>query len=286
MATLDLNGVTKVYKKKIALNNVTVHLENGIYGLLGPNGAGKTTLINIIAGVLKPDSGNISLNGRSINDLHSRYYDHIGFMPQYPKFYSNFTGIEVMRYVAALNNVDDKERISELLEFVNLTEAKDKKTGAYSGGMRQRLAIAAALVNDPDILILDEPTAGLDPRERIRFKNIISQISGKRIMIIATHIVSDVEYLANKIILLQKGEIIDSGSSREISGRLMGKVWNIKTDSEEMLSEYQKKLNVSSVVNEGTYTIKCISEEKPAEEAVPAVPCLDDVFLYRFCDKG
>lgn len=286
MATLKLNGITKAYGKKVALRNFTASFENGIYGLLGPNGAGKSTLINIIAGVLKADSGNVFLNGSCIRKLKNAYYDHIGFMPQHPCFYANFTAMEIMKYMAALNNVRDNKRICELLSFVNLINEKDRKVGGFSGGMKQRLAIASALINNPEVLILDEPTAGLDPKERVRFRNIISQISSNRITIVATHIASDVELLADKIILLDSGELVDSGTATEICEGLKGKVWQITAENDRELSEYKQKLNITSIINNGRYEIKCICDSPPSPDAVQVAAGLDDVFLYRFPDKG
>ena len=163
MAQLEINGISKSYGKKTVLDSFSAKMSDGVYGLLGPNGAGKTTLINIIAGILSADCGNISINGVDKAKSGKAYYNSIGFMPQYPKFYPNYTAAEIMEYMAALKGVENKERGNELLNFVNLYDSRDKKVGAFSGGMRQRLAIAAAMSNDPEILILDEPTAGLDP---------------------------------------------------------------------------------------------------------------------------
>ena len=286
MATLELNGITKAYGKKIAIQNFSARFENGIYGLLGPNGAGKSTLINIIAGVLKSDSGSIFLNGNDIRRFKNSYYDHIGFMPQHPSFYANSTAMEIMKYMAALNNVKDNKRICELLSFVNLISEKDRIVGGFSGGMKQRLAIASALINNPEVLILDEPTAGLDPKERVRFRNIISQISNDRIIIFATHIASDVELIADKIILIDSGELVDIGTAMEICEGLKGKVWQLIAENNRELSEYKKALNITSVINNGRYEIKCICDNPPSPDAIQVAAGLDDVFLYRFSDKG
>lgn len=285
MTSLKLINVTKAYGKKIALDNFSAEFTDGIYGLLGPNGAGKTTLINIIAGVLRADSGALLLNGTDTGKMKSDYFDYIGFMPQYPKFYGNFTGYELLEYMAALNAVNDRNRIDELLEFVNLASDKDKKVRAYSGGMRQRLAIAAAMINNPKILILDEPTAGLDPKERIRFRNIISRISKDRIILIATHIVSDIEYLANDIVLLNNGKTVGTGTPKQLCSQLSGKVWTIKTDSEKEVQDYVSTLNVTTISNKDGYAIKCISKDKPSDKAIQTAPDLDDFFLYKFGDR-
>lgn len=213
---LRLKNISKSYGEKVALNQVSMDFESGIYGLLGPNGAGKTTLISIMVGLLEASGGEILCDGVPRKKLKNQYYDYIGYMPQYPGYYGNFTGYEMMDYYAVLKGLkrtERKERILELLQFVNLTEQADKKVSSYSGGMRQRLGIACALLNHPKVLILDEPTAGLDPKERIRFRNLLSKISDDKIVIIATHIVSDVELIANRILLLRNGEMIRNGTA-------------------------------------------------------------------------
>lgn len=193
MNELKLSHITKRYGGFIALDDVSFTLSNGTYALLGPNGAGKTTLINIIMGLIKQTSGSFSFNGKEHRANDKEYLSKLGFMPQYPRFYGGFTAYQLMEYMSALKGINDSGRIARLLEFVNLTDVKDKKIGTFSGGMRQRLAIAAALLSDPALLILDEPTAGLDPNERMRFRNTLSQISGERIILIATHIISDIQ---------------------------------------------------------------------------------------------
>lgn len=282
VSELILQDITKTYASKKALDSFTAELSDGVYGLLGPNGAGKTTLINIIAGILSPDpGGKIILNGKPAEKLGKSYYNSIGFMPQYPKFYPNYTAGQIMEYMTALKNVSDKSKTDELLQFVNLSDSKDKKVGAFSGGMRQRLAIAAAMVNDPEILILDEPTAGLDPIERIRFRNIISQLSANRMILIATHIVSDVEYLADRIILLNDGRIVENLTAAQLCKSIEGKVWRVSSDADS-LTEYMKTHKVSEISRD--LQLRVISEQKPGPDAIPAEPKLDDVFLY-YLDK-
>ena len=190
-----LEHISKKYGSKYALRDFTATLENGVYGLLGTNGAGKTTLINAFMGII-PAQGDIFINGTNIRSLGSDFLSNIGYLPQYPKFYRDFSVREFLRYMCVLKGIDQADaRIDSLLDTVNLADAAGKKIGALSGGMRQRLGIAQAMLSDPGILILDEPTAGLDPRERIRFRNLISQFSENRIVILATHIVSDVEFI-------------------------------------------------------------------------------------------
>lgn len=212
---LLVKNINKTYgKKKRALCDVTMSFTPGIYGLLGPNGSGKSTLMNIITDNLKADGGEVLYDGQSIHKRKEAYRAKIGYMPQQQAIYDNFTGEEFMWYMAALKGLDKKQaesRIESLIAMVNLGEEKGKKIGSYSGGMKQRILIAQALLNDPDILIMDEPTAGLDPSERIRIRNFLSEISENKIIIIATHIVSDIEFIAKEIILLKAGEIIDHG---------------------------------------------------------------------------
>lgn len=279
MTQLEINAINKSYGKKKVLNNFSTKMSDGVYGLIGPNGAGKTTIINIIAGISAADSGSITINGDDKDKLGKRYFNQIGFMPQYPKFYPNYTADEIMKYMAALKGVTDREKGKELLNFVNLYDSRDKKVGAFSGGMRQRLAIAASMINDPEILILDEPTAGLDPIERIRFRNIISQLGTGRIILIATHIVSDVEYMAERIILLNEGEIIKDMSCEELCKSIEGKVWQFSSQAGCFnLSEYMKSHKVSEISR--SLEMRVISDEPPSENAILLPPKLDDVFLY------
>ena len=213
---LEFKNVTKKYGAKYALKGFTATLKNGVYGLLGPNGAGKTTLINILAGILPPTAGDVLCDGVSTQKLNLDFISRVGYLPQHPVFYKDFRAREFLHYMCAVKDIPKKEaekRTEELLEIVNLADEAEKKIGAYSGGMRQRPGIAQAMLNDPELLILDEPTSGLDPKERIRFRNIISKLSADRIVILATHIVSDIEYIANEVILLKKGELLRCGSA-------------------------------------------------------------------------
>ena len=202
---IEFIGVSKQYGKKFALQDFSATLRPGVYGLLGANGAGKTTLINLLVGVLAANSGNILVDGVDIKNLGQEFLSKIGYLPQYPAFYREFTVKEFLRYMCALKGIPDKTgwlSAQVLLQEVNLPDIERKKVGALSGGMRQRLGIVQAVLGDPDILILDEPTAGLDPQERIRFRNLITRFSKNRTVLLATHIVSDVEFIANEVLLM------------------------------------------------------------------------------------
>jgi ABC-2 type transport system ATP-binding protein len=281
MTTLTVSHLTKQYRRFRALDNVSVTLEDGVYGLLGPNGAGKTTLIRTVAGIQPPDSGAVAWNGTPIAQLGNAYYDNIGYLPQYPRFYAHFTGIEMMRYMAALKGGVPEQRITEMLEFVNLTGEADKKVGAYSGGMRQRLGIACALLNDPKLLILDEPTAGLDPIERIRFRNTLARIRSGRIILLATHIVPDVDALADRILLLGGGRLLRNGSAGALCRELDGQVWEYPVSAEH-LPEILHQMQVSSVRGENPVTVRVIAESAPTADTKAVAPNLDDVFLHHF----
>lgn len=282
---LEINNINKKYGKQFALKDFSVNLTDGVYGLLGPNGAGKTTLINIILGILKPDGGNIKLDGVDVKRLGTDYYNQVGYLPQYPEFYKNFTCYEFLDYMCALKGIErklSKARIEELLHLVNLTEASSKKVGAFSGGMRQRLGIAQALLNNPKILILDEPTAGLDPKERIRFRNIISKLSKERIVILATHIVSDVEYIAKEIVIINKGELVQKGTLSHLTEQIKDKVWEVEAD-EDMTNRLLEEFSVGNIVpTKQGYRIKIVSEIMPDIKAVHKIPTLEDVFLDYF----
>lgn len=282
---LEFIGLTKSYKKKMVLDHVSAVLNNGVYGLLGANGAGKTTLINIFVGILKGDGGKILVDGEDAAKLGKEFLSKIGYMPQYPVFYKDFTVLDFMLYMCALKGIpkrEGRERTMGLLEIVNLAGAVGKKIGALSGGMRQRVGIAQAMLGNPEILILDEPTAGLDPQERIRFRNLISRFSQDRIVLLATHIVSDVEFIANEVMLLKEGKLIRKNTPEALEHEIDGKVWSLRLPGNEELSDYEDRL-ISNIrrVEEGI-DVRILSEEVPGIEAVRVKPGLEDVFLYYF----
>ena len=220
---ISLRNVSKQYKGKYALKDFTTELTEGVYGLLGANGAGKTTLINIFVGILGSDGGTVLIDGQDAGTLGKDFLSKIGYMPQYPIFYRDFTVMDFLLYMCALKGIPDeqgKERALGLLDIVNLSDAKEKKIGALSGGMRQRVGIVQAMLGDPEILILDEPTAGLDPKERVRFRNIIAEIAKDSIVILSTHIVSDVEHIADNILMMKDGKMIYQGRWQEQLGDL------------------------------------------------------------------
>ena len=211
---LVLDRVTKQYQNKIAVDRITLGLRPGVIGLLGANGAGKTTLMRMICGILRPTNGTITFDGIDVSE--EDYRDVLGYLPQDFGYYPNFTGRKFLEYMATLKGIDRKtaeRKIDELLMLVNLTDVQNKKVKTYSGGMKQRLGIAQAVLNDPKILVLDEPTAGLDPKERVRFRNLIAELGNDRIVILSTHIVSDVEQIANRILMIKEGQLIYDGST-------------------------------------------------------------------------
>ena len=281
---LRFEHLSKKYKRKYALQDFSATLENGVYGLLGTNGAGKTTLINLFMGIIKGDGGEIFIDGRNIQEMGADFLSKIGYLPQYPQFYRDFTVLEFMRYMCVLKDIPKEQaeaRIQELLKTVNLTEAASKKVGALSGGMRQRLGIAQAMLNNPGILILDEPTAGLDPRERIRFRNLISKFSEDRIIILATHIVPDIEFIANKIILLYEGNLLKYDTPAALCGELEGKVWALELDETDVPTELVHH-TISNMAREGDgIRLRIIAENQPHPLAVSVPANLEEVFLYH-----
>ncbi len=282
--TIEIKNISKSYGKKQALRNVSLTFDKGIYALLGSNGAGKSTLLNILVTSLMQSSGQVLFGGKDIRDKASEYIDNLGYLPQTPRFYKNYTAEEFLKYIAALKGVEKdglSDKITELLNFVNLSEERKTKIGNFSGGMLQRIGVAQALINDPKILILDEPTAGLDPVERIRLRNLISNVAKDKTVIIATHIVSDVEYIANRIILLKNGEVCRNGKQNELTDEMMGKVWEVKTD-EKGFRELSEKFKVSNIyLEKGVYSLRIISYFKPSEDAEAVTPSLEDVFFYH-----
>lgn len=284
---LKVDNITKKYGKFEALSDFSFKFTPGIYGLLGQNGAGKSTLMNIISGVLKPSSGKVSFNGREILSMGKEYRKILGFLPQTSGYYNNFTVYEFLEYVALLKGYTDKKKvkndISDVLKKVNMTGNERKKLGGLSGGMRQRIGIAQTLLGNPDILIFDEPTAGLDPKERIRFRNIVSELAFNKIVILATHIVSDIELIANNIIIIKHGKMIMSGSNEECVQCLEGKVFEIEI-SQKDFGKFAMENKVVSVFRKDAEmaVVRFVSDENMVSRANVVAPSLEDLYLYYF----
>ncbi|MCL2628187.1 MAG: ATP-binding cassette domain-containing protein [Oscillospiraceae bacterium] len=284
---LEINKVTKKYGSFTALSVFSATLESGIYGLLGPNGAGKSTLANIVCDTLKPTSGDILYNGVSTKKMGKEYRNLLGFAPQVSSYYKDFSTRYFLEYMGMLKEIgskaDIKKRVDEVVDILNLTDVEKKKIGKLSGGMKQRVGIAQAILNDPKILILDEPTAGLDPKERIRLRNILSKMSFDRITLIATHIVSDIEYIAGKVMLLKKGNLIEFGTLDEILSSINDKVFKITVPKNEV-DEYSIKYKVVNVIGDGNMAeLRIVSDSAPnAEKMVSVKPCLEDAYLFYF----
>lgn len=282
---LQLQNLSKQYGSKYAVNDVNANFVPGVYGLLGANGAGKTTLMRMICGILKPTSGDIRLNGKTIDELGEQYYTHLGYMPQDFGFYPDFTAHEFMFYMAAVKGLDKRKAIArtkELLHMVNLSDVADKKIKSYSGGMKQRLGIAQAELNNPSILILDEPTAGLDPKERVRFRNILSNLAKEKIVILSTHIVSDVSYIADTVLMMKQGQFLIQEKMQTVTAGIKGKVWELLVN-ENTAVEYSRHFSVVNLHHENDMVrLRIINESAPRENAQPAEPNLEDLFLFYF----
>lgn len=285
---LQIKDLSKRYGEKCAVNNVNVNLTPGIYGLLGANGAGKSTLIRMLCGILKPSEGHIILNGKTIEQLGENYYTHLGYMPQDFGFYPDFTAREFMLYMAAVKGIDRgraKDRTESLLQMVNLSDVSDKKIKSYSGGMKQRLGIAQAELNNPSILILDEPTAGLDPKERVRLRNLISDFAKEKIVIMSTHIVSDVSYIADTILMMKNGSFLLQEPMNTITNNIKGKVWELLVD-ERTAAEYSRNYTVVNLHHENNMVrLRMIEENAPRNDAKSVEPNLEDLFLYNFAEE-
>ena len=288
MPKLEIKGITKVYKKGAvkALDNFSVTLTPGVYGLLGPNGAGKSTLMNIITDNLNADGGEVVYDGENIKKLGKNYRSVLGYMPQQQGLYDDFTLNRFLWYMAALKGLkkkEAKEKITQLLETVNLTDTAHKKLGSFSGGMKQRALIAQALLNNPEILILDEPTAGLDPKERIRIRNFISEIAEDKIVLISTHVVSDIEFIAKEIILLKKGQLISHDSPNKLTKELENKVFEVEIQRED-LKYFQDNYRVSNLChNDNSIIVRIVTDNPPTDcQYTTAKPTLEDLYLYIF----
>ena len=301
---LLLDRLTKHYGSKIAVDQVSAVLEPGVYGLLGANGAGKTTLMRMLCAILESTSGEVCLNGKDVVSMGADYRNVLGYLPQDFGYYPGYTAMEFLMYVSALKGIPKKaarKRAGELLEIVGLSEkakaypaqlsggqevglshVADKKVKTFSGGMKQRVGIAQALLNNPDILILDEPTAGLDPKERVRFRNLLSDYAGDKIVILSTHIVSDIEAIADEVLLMKDGKFVLQGTVPELTRKVEGKVWELTVSPAEA-KKWRARSTVANLRHEGRQTVlRIISDHMPGEMAVPCEAALEDLYLYYF----
>ena len=283
MHELVLMDIGKSFKEKAAVQNINLNLQSGVYGLLGENGAGKTTLMRIICGILEPSEGKVLCDGMEIEKMGGDYRAFLGYLPQDFGYYDDFSAYRFLHYMAALKAIPEnhaRERINELLEIVDLVSVKNKKLKTFSGGMLRRVGIAQALLNDPEILILDEPTSGLDPKERVRFRNIISSLGKNRIVILSTHIVSDVEYIADSIMIMKNGKMIHQGTESEMLEEVKGCVWKCLVTEKEA-DELNQRYIVSNLKNQGDKVeLRIVAKEKPVEDAECVDAGLEDVYLY------
>lgn len=285
---LQIQNISKQYGKKTAINNMSLVFKPGIYGLLGANGAGKTTFMNMICGLSKPNSGKIFYNAQEIDSLGDNYSELLGYLPQNFGYYPQFSGRDFLLFMAAVKGIENqiaKDRVIELFKLVGLEEVADKKIRTYSGGMKQRLGIAQALINDPKILVLDEPTAGLDPKERIRFRNILTKLSREKILILSTHIVSDIESIADYLIMLKKGELIVKGTVKKLLESINGMVWqgSVSLDEAEKIVD---KYCVSQQRQLGdSVQLRIVSPYKPFHGAEIVYPNLEDLYICTYQDE-
>ena len=279
---LIVDNVTKKYGNFTALEDISLEFHNGVYGLLAPNGAGKTTLIKMLATLIFPTKGEILYDGTEITELDEAYRTLIGYLPQDFGFYRNYSPLKFLIYIAALKGIDGKtakDKASKLLELVSLAEVKNKKMRKFSGGMIQRVGIAQAMLNDPKILILDEPTAGLDPKERVRFRNLIATLAKNRTVILSTHIVSDIETIANQVIMFKDHKLLCCDSPAALCATLNGKVFET-TDH----AEANRHLFLTERQEAGQAISRFACDKDYTGTATPAQPTLEDLFLYVYRD--
>ena len=286
---LTISNLTKEFGSFRAVDDVSCHLNCGVYGLLGVNGAGKTTLMRMLTTLVNPTSGEIRLDGQDIFALDRDYRRQLGYLPQDFGFYPDFTVKEYLMYIASIKGIRPaaaQRRTRALLEQVGLAKAGNKKMKTLSGGMRRRAGIAQAMLNNPGILILDEPTAGLDPSERIRFRNLISELSEDRIVLLSTHIVSDVEYIASEILFMKSGRFVMTGTAEEVTASMREAVWSCHVPKNRVDSymKSQKVVNVKTVPDGAKMRI--LSAHRPTEDALPESPTLEDAFLYYFGERA
>lgn len=282
----DKKSITDTKKIKKAVNDVSLHLTPGVWGLLGANGSGKTTLMRMICGIMKPTDGRILYDGMDISRLGDSYREVIGYLPQEFGFYPEFTVQQYLEYVAALKGLPDrqaKQKIDELLVRLSLEDVRKKRITKLSGGMKRRVGIAQALLNNPEFLVLDEPTSGLDPGERVRFRNLLSEFAHDRIVLISTHIVSDVEYIAAQNAIMKNGQILQTGTTQELVKQMHGKVYESVILPQE-LTMWEKKVHVVNLRNEsdGRVSLRYIGTKEDVPNTTPAEAHLEDLYLHLF----
>jgi ABC-type multidrug transport system ATPase subunit len=287
---LSISHLSKQYRRDFwGLRDFDIELTPGVIGLLGPNGAGKSTLMRMLATITQPTEGTVKWNDTDIVKSPDTLRAVLGYLPQDFGIYPNLTGVEFLEYMAAIKGMDAKtarRRIEELLVVVNLVNAAKRPLGGYSGGMKQRVGIAQALLNDPQLLIVDEPTVGLDPEERVRFRNLLSDLAGERIIILSTHIVSDVEATSTEIVIINKGHKIEHAAPEKLLALLDGKVWQWVIPSEALTALKQKALVSGTIRRENGIQVRVVSEASPASEAEMVTPSLEDVYLHLVSGNG
>lgn len=280
---LSISNVSKKFGSKQALSDVSVDFTTGITGLLGPNGAGKSTLMRMLATVDVPTAGTITYNDVDIAKHPRAIRDVIGYLPQYFGVYPNMTPVEFLEYMAAMKSLNmrsAKKRIDMLLEVLHLFDVRKRQVGGFSGGMKQRVGIAQALLNDPDVIVVDEPTVGLDPEERIQFRNLLSSLSENKIIIFSTHIVTDIESIAPSVVLMSYGSLLASTTPEHLIEQVEGKVWKCTVQSDD-LREIQNKFLVSNMAaQKDGIMVRIVSDKQPLFEAVTTHPSLEDAYLF------
>lgn len=287
---LEICEITKQYKDKCAVDSVSLTLTPGVWGLLGANGAGKTTLMRMIAGIQRPTSGSIRYDGIEIGALKESYRDIFGYLPQEFGFYPGFSVQDYLEYIAALKGLtraETRSRIHTLLKRVSLYDVRRKKISKLSGGMKRRVGIAQALLNDPEVLVLDEPTSGLDPGERVKFRNLLSEFAHDRIVLISTHIVSDIEYIATCNAVMKEGKIIATGKTEELVLMVAGKVWSSDIDERE-LSAYGQQILMVNVYNQGNgdARVRYLADTPVIPGSKSEEPRMEDLYLWLFPESA